>query len=152
MNIRSFILKIASFVGFNAVGTVVDTFVLWLFSHFVFNSYWGIYIVSPMISFEFAVFSNFLSSFFFIWKGRIQGRSARTFLKCFLMYNLTCVGGFLIKMGLLLIIQKMFGWNVVFCNLAALCVSGCFNFAMNEWVIFRRKKLPAKKVTTNETD
>ncbi|MGN1210854.1 MAG: GtrA family protein [Candidatus Cryptobacteroides sp.] len=142
MKFKHLILKIASFVGFNAVGTVVDTFVLWLFSHFVFHSYGGIYIISPMISFECAVFTNFLSSFFFIWKGRIQGRSGKTFMGCFLIYNLTCVGGFLIKMGLLLLIEHFSGWNVVFCNLAALCVSGCFNFAMNEWVVFRKRNLP----------
>ena len=43
-------------------------------------------------------------------------------------------------MGILLLLQKMFGWNVLICNLAALCVSGGLNFALNEWVVFGKRK------------
>ncbi len=46
---------------------------------------------------------------------------------------------FLVKMGILLLIELLFGWNVVICNLAALCISGIINFSMGEWVIFRQK-------------
>ena len=35
---------------------------------------------------------------------------------------------------------EAFGWNVVICNLVALCVSGLVNFALGEWVIFREKR------------
>ena len=43
---------------------------------------------------------------------------------------------FLLKMGFLLLIEVCFGWNVVWCNLAALCVSGAVNFVLGEWFIF----------------
>ena len=43
-------------------------------------------------------------------------------------------------MGFLLIIERITRWDVVFCNLLALCVSGCVNFVMDEWVIFKKKK------------
>ena len=39
------------FMG-NLLGTLVDTVVLWLFSHLVFKGYVGQCIISPFISFE----------------------------------------------------------------------------------------------------
>ena len=41
-------------------------------------------------------------------------------------------------MTFLLLFERIFGWNVVVCNLAALSLSGVLNFAMGEWVIFKR--------------
>lgn len=134
-----FIGKIPKFIGANALGTVVDTAVLWLFSHYVFHNYWGDYLISPFISFECAVLTNYICSFFFIWKDRIKP-GKRNFLRKYIVYNLSSSGVFLIKMGLLLMIELIFGWNVVICNLLALCISGTVNFVMGEWVIFRKKK------------
>ena len=55
--------------------------------------------------------------------------------------------GVLGKMAFLLLIQKMFKWNVVWCNLLALCVSGGLNFFMSERVVFRKKKaLPSHDI------
>lgn len=44
---------------------------------------------------------------------------------------------FMLKMGLLLLLKLLFGWDVVICNLSALCISGVVNFVMNDRVIFR---------------
>ncbi len=64
-NVKELILnRIPKFAIGNLLGTLVDTLVLWLFSHFVFNGYVGEVIVSPIISFEFAVFANFLFSYY----------------------------------------------------------------------------------------
>lgn len=126
------------FVG-NMAGTLVDTLVLWLFSHFVFNRYTGQVIISPIISFECAVFANFLVSYFFTWKDRITLKSKGRFFKRYAAYNASCTGGFLIKLGILMLIQYLTKWDVVICNLLALCVSGIFNFSMDEFVIFKKK-------------
>lgn len=138
--IKSIILRIPKFIGGNLLGTLVDTLVLWVFSHFVFNHYFGKVIVSPIISFETAVIVNFAVSYYMIWKDRITDNSSSSFLKRLGVYNVSCIGGFIIKMGALLIIQGITKWDVVVCNLLALCVSGGFNFLMNELVIFRKKK------------
>lgn len=138
--LKSLGTRIPKFIGGNLLGTLVDTLVLWVFSHFVFNNFFGEVIVSPIISFEAAAFVNFVVSYYLIWKDRITDRSARTFMKRFGVYNASCVGGFVIKMGALLLIQGITKWDVVICNLLALCVSGGFNFFMNELVIFRKKK------------
>ncbi len=131
--------RFAKFVAGNLTGTLVDTFVLWLFSHFVFHGYVGKVIISPVISFEFAVFSNFVFSYYLTWKDRISHHSGRSFFRQYLSYNISCTGGFLIKMGILLLIQALTKWDVVICNLLALCVSGTYNFIMDDQVIFKKR-------------
>ena len=133
--------RIPKFAVGNLLGTFVDTLVLWVFSHFVFHSYVGKVIISPIISFEFAVFSNFVFSYYMTWKDRISHHSGKSFIRHYGAYNASCTGGFLIKMGILLLIQALTKWDVVICNLLALCVSGIYNFIMNELVIFKKRKV-----------
>ena len=67
IDIKELILKRVPkyFVG-NLISTLVDTLVLWVFSHYVFSHYVGQIIISPFISFECAVFTNFLVSYYLI--------------------------------------------------------------------------------------
>lgn len=130
-------LRIPKYVLVSAAGTVVDTAVLWLVSHHIFHSFAGEYLLSPFISFECAVLFNFICSFFLIWKDRMEIGNARAFMSRYLLYNLSCTMTFLLKMGLLLFFKFLFGWDVVICNLTALCVSGIVNFVMCDRVIFR---------------
>lgn len=132
--------KIVKFWGSSFIGTLADTLVLLLLSHILSNSYIETYIVSPLISFECSVLVNFTISYFFIWKDRVIKRSKKGFFRKFLLYNLSCFGVFMIKMGFLLIIENIFGWHVVICNLVALCFSGGLNFLSNEFLVFRKKR------------
>ena len=131
-------IRYLEFVISRLLGTGVDTFVLWICSDFIFSSYWGEYIVSPIISFQFAVMSNYLCSYYWIWKSRIEKKSAKVFWWHFLVFNLSSVVGFLCKMLFLLIFQRIFGWDVVICNLAALLISGILNYFLAEVVVFRK--------------
>ena len=65
-----------------------------------------------------------------------------SFFRHFLGYNAACIGGFIVKMIFLQVFVVVFKGrlDVVFCNLLALCFSGCFNYVINERVVFRRKK------------
>ena len=136
----SHIGKISKFIASNALGTIVDTMVLWVFSHFIFEGYVGEYLVSPLISFECAVFTNLLCSWHFIWRDRSKHYLKSSFGRKYLVYNLSASATFIFKMFILLLLEHFFGWNVVTCNLIALCLSGSINFAMGEWVIFRKAK------------
>ena len=63
------------FMGTGAVGSVVDTLILWLLSDFVFTKgYWGEYIISPLISFQCAVVVNYMISYFYVWNDRTRKR------------------------------------------------------------------------------
>ena len=132
------------FVVSRLFGTGVDTFVLWICSKFIFHDYWGIYVVSPVISFEFAVFSNFVCSYYWIWKERITNKNIKDFTYRFLVFNFSSVLGFLVKMLFLLLFQKIFGWNVVYCNLAALLISGLFNYFLAETIVFGKRSIVSK--------
>ena len=140
------LIKYLKFLVTRLFGTGVDTLVLWVCSSYLFTSYWGSYILSPIISFEFAVISNFLWSYYWIWNNRVEDGYKSNIGKCFLNFNLTAVGGFLIKMLFLLILESIFGWGVVWCNLMALIVSGFFNYFMADIWVFRKSK---KDVTLN---
>lgn len=130
--------RLPKFIGVNVLGTAVDTIVLWVFSHYILKGYVGEYIISPVISFECAVLSNYIFSYFGIWKER---RTTGTFFKTYIIYNISSSLVFLMKLGIILLLERLLGWNVVLCNLAALCLSGIINFFLNELVIFRKKQI-----------
>ena len=139
------------FVVSRLLGTGVDTLILWICSTFIFSSYWEVYVLSPIISFEFAVLSNFLGSYFWIWKSRIGRRSTSDFCIRFLMFNLSSGAGFLMKMFFLLIFQKIFGWDVIYCNLAALLISGLFNYFVADMLVFKsRKRVKVESFDSND--
>lgn len=137
----SLLKRFAAYFFASLLGTGVDTLVLWLCSHFLLSgSYFGRNILSPVISFECAVLVNFCTSYFLIWRERITRYNARSFFRHYGAYNLSCTGTFLFKLLLLQIIVLLFRFDVVICNLIALCFSGLINFALDETVIFKRKK------------
>lgn len=139
-NLKELIVKrFPKFFAGNLLGTAIDTLVLWLFSHFVFHGYIGQVIISPVISFECAVMTNYVFSYFVTWKDRISQVSTRSFFRRFVGYNATCTGTFILKMGILMLIQWLTKWDVVICNLLALCVSGVVNFLMDNFVVFKKK-------------
>lgn len=139
-----FLVRYAKFVGTSAVGSIVDTLVLWLISDLIFSKgYWDEYIISPLISFQCAVAVNYTISYFYVWKDRTRKRpdaSARRFFKLYGAYNLSNSAVFLFRLGILLLIERFTGWDVVICNLVAMCFSGIINFAINNLLIFKKKK------------
>lgn len=140
---RRVLIRYLKFMGTSVVGTIVDTLVLWILSDFIFTKgYWGEYVISPVISFQCALIANFLISYFYVWKDRtvVSGASTKRFFKLFFAYNLSGSAVFLLRLGALLIIEKFTGWDVVICNLLAMCVSGVLNFAINNLLIFKKKK------------
>ena len=96
-------IRYLKFLISRALGTGVDTLVLWLLSHFIFGGgYWTTYILSPIISFECAVVSNFLCSYFWIWRERVKHPSVGSFWRHFVAFNLSSFAGFGVKMLFLL--------------------------------------------------
>jgi putative flippase GtrA len=140
-----FLKRYLKFAGTSAVGSVVDTLVLWLLSDFLFTKgYWGEYIISPFISFQCALAVNFTISYFYVWKDRTRKRpdpSVRRFFRLFGAYDLSTSAVFLFRLGVLLLIERFTGWDVVICNLIAMCFSGIINFTVNNLLIFKKNKI-----------
>jgi putative flippase GtrA len=120
------------------LGTVVDTLVLWILIKFFFFSYTGQYIIAPAISFEVAMLHNYLLSYFFIWNKVLPINSIRDFLTRLVTYNISTLFGFFVKMGFLLLFERLFGWDVLICNIAALLISGFVNFFLAEKIVFKK--------------
>ena len=140
---RRVLIRYLKFMGTSVVGTIVDTLVLWILSDFIFTKgYWGEYVISPAISFQCALTANFLISYFYVWKDRtvVSGASTKRFFKLYFTYSLSGSAVFLLRLGALLIIEKFTGWDVVICNLLAMSVCGVLNFAINNLLIFKKKK------------
>lgn len=139
---KGILLRYLKFAGTSLAGTVVDTVVLLLLSDYVFEGgYWGEYVISPVISFQCAVMTNYMISYFYVWGDRREEKGRlRSFFRRFIYYDLSSSGVFLLRLGLLLVIERIAGWDVVICNLTAMCFSGILNFLMNNLVIFRKKK------------
>ena len=129
------------YAGTSIAGTVVDTLVLWLMSDFVFRDvYWAQYILSPAISFQCAVITNYLIFDFYVWRDRTkEDRSRHNFTRRFLAYDLSCTTVFLLRLLLLLMIERVSGWDVVVCTLIAMCCSGILNFVSNNLIVFRKR-------------
>ena len=133
-------IKYIEFVLTRLLGTGIDTLVLWICSDFIFYSnYIGVNIISPTISFEAAVISNFLCSYFWIWRNNSTKRTKGVFLRKFGIFNLSAIAGFLVKMGFLLLFEAVFGWDVIVCNIVALLISGLLNFGF-DIMIFKKPK------------
>ena len=113
-----------------------------LSDHVFTDGFWGEYIVSPVISFQCAVAVNYVISYFFVWKDRTRDRpdaSVGRFFRLYLKYNLTNSTVFLLRLGLLLLVERLTGWDVVVCNLTAMLFSGILNFIIDNLLIFRKR-------------
>ena len=140
------LVRYVKFAACTLAGTAVDMFVLWLCSDILLpKTYWAEYLLAPFLSFECAVLTNFTIAYFFVWQDRISHISTLSFLRHFGGYNLSCVSAFLVKMAILLLLESVFHWHVLLCNIVALCFSGLLNFFLNERVVFSKKRLPKPK-------
>jgi len=137
------LIRYVKFMGTSVIGTIVDTLVLWLLSDLIFTKgYWGEYVISPVISFECAITANFIISYFYVWKDRTRNRSDasfKRFCRLYLAYNLSGSAVFLFRLGILLLIERFTGWDVVVCNLMAMAFSGILNFCISNILIFKKK-------------
>ena len=142
-SILALCIRYIKFAASTLAGTAVDMFVLWLCSDVILpKTYWAEYLLAPFLSFECAVLTNFTIAYFFVWKDRISHVSQRSYWRHFGGYNLSCVSAFLLKMAILLLWERAFHWDVLLCNIVALCFSGLLNFFLNEQVVFSKKRLP----------
>jgi putative flippase GtrA len=130
--------RFIKFIITRLLGTLVDTLVLWILTRYLLFSYVGQYIVAPAISFEVAMFHNYVLSYYYIWNKYVPVR-AGDFYRRLIAYNISSLLGFFVKMGFLILLERLFGWDVLICNVFALLISGFVNFFLAERVVFKRR-------------
>ena len=122
------------------VGAIVDTSVLWILTTLFFHSYFTEYILSPVISYEAGIAVTYIICYFWIWNHRVRNDRS-SFLRLFLAYNFALLISLVLKIGFLAVINELFHFHIVICNVIALCFSGSFSFFASEKYIFIKKRI-----------
>ena len=131
-------VRFLKFIVSRLLGTLADTAILLILTRLVFFSYVGQYVIAPAISFEVAMFQNYTLSYFYIWNKNIPRPAVRDFFIRLIPYNISAIFGFFVKMFFLLLFERIFRWDVVYCNIGALFLSGFMNFFLSEKVVFSK--------------
>lgn len=132
------IRRLVLFFLTSLLGTFINMGVLWALKTYLFHDYWGQYLVSPFLAFEVSIIVNFFISIYFVWPERVDKH--KPLILRFLGYNISCTGGLLVKLAVILLCERITGWDVLYCNIVALAFSGTFNFLTQEFLVFKRKK------------
>jgi putative flippase GtrA len=122
------------FVVTNLGGTLVETAVLWALCSWAFDSFAGRYLLAPLLAFQVAVLNNYTVAYLWVWRERVP-RLWRDYCARLPRYEVSVVGAFAGRLALIALLGRMLRLDPVVCNLAALLVSGLFNFGSQErWV------------------
>ncbi|MDP8227802.1 MAG: GtrA family protein [Candidatus Celaenobacter polaris] len=130
------------------IGAVVDTTVLWFLTTYAFTTYFAKYVLAPSISFEVAILVSYVIIYFWIWN-HIVLNSFKDFIRRIPKYNAAVLLSFGVKLILLNVIQQIFHFEVLICNLIALFFSGFINFFTNEKIIFKEQKTAVEDLYEN---
>jgi len=120
------------------VGAIVDTSVLWILTTLFFQSYFTEYILSPAISYEVGIVVTYIICYFWIWNHRVNNDKS-DFLRLLLAYNAALIISLVVKIVVLAVINEIFHFHIVICNVLALCFSGSFSFFASEKYIFIKR-------------
>jgi len=122
------LLRFAKFCLVGLIGILVNMFLLWLLTEFV-----GLfYLISAAISIEFSIISNFvLNDFFTFPDRRLPG--TKSFFSRLLKFNLVCVAGLGVNMGVLWLLTDALGIYYLISELGGIVAATLWNYLFNTW-------------------
>ncbi len=132
------LINFGKFAIRGVAGAIVDTSVLWILTTLFFRSYFTKYVLSPAISYEIGIAVTYIICYFWIWNHRVHNDKS-DFFRLFLSYNFALLISLVVKIGLLTLINELFHFHIVICNVLALCFSGIFSFFASEKFIFIKR-------------
>lgn len=113
-------------------GVLVNMGLLWLLTEAA-----GLpYLLSSAISIETAIISNFTLNDFFTFPDR-RSPTIRSSLNRLLKFNLVCLGGLAINLGVLWLLTDIFGVYYLISNLVGIAVAVLWNYTINTWWTWR---------------
>ncbi len=132
-------LKLRRFIGFsvcNAPGTILEILIIWLMSDVLFHSHFARFIIAPVIAFECSMLVDFALMARFVWRDSVVDDTGKRFLHRLLMFNISTVGVYLMRLLLIQLLHWAFGLGPVVCDLLSMVFSGLLNFGINDRLIF----------------
>ena len=113
-------------VGISGIG--VNMGLLWLLTEVA-----GLfYLLSAAISIETSVVSNFILNDFFTFPDR-RLPGAKSFFSRLVKYNLVCVAGLAVNMGVLWLLTDVFGIYYLIANLFGIAAATLWNYTLSTW-------------------
>jgi putative flippase GtrA len=136
MDIKALAIRFFKFGAVGLVGFCVDNLVFFLLSRSIDNTFFLTF-VCPFISYEIAMFNNFMLSMHWVWRERKNGNNG--YLKKLLMYNGTTFIPFLFRMLIYIQLFRFLNLESIFSNMIAIIFGILFNFFICEKFIFKRR-------------
>ena len=122
------LLRFAKFCLVGLIGILVNIGLLWLLTEFA-----GLfYLLSAAISIESSIISNFvLNDYLTFPDRRLPG--TKSFLSRLLKFNLVCIVGLGVNMGVLWLLTEVFGIYYLVSELGGIVVATLWNYLFNTW-------------------
>jgi len=136
--IKKLVGRFVSFFLANIPGTLVDLGICWLLSTWVFHNYFGCYVVSPVVSSLCGSLVSFYVFYKVIWRDRVSEDSEATVWKRLLAFLSSTSTTFMLRIGLIQLVQVAFLVSPVVCNLVSMVFSGILNFVLDDKLVFKK--------------
>lgn len=136
MKLKSLFIRFSKFSVVGIAGFVVDNLAYLLLSRVLTGLTLRTFVV-PLISYEIAMFGNYLLSFYWVWRDRRSGSSL--FARRLLFYNATTAVPFAFRMIAYVQLFRLLHLEGVISNMIAILIGVLFNFFVCERFIFRAK-------------
>ena len=122
------LLRFIKFCLVGGSGVGVNEGLLWLLKESV-----GLPLpLASAISIESSIISNFVLNNFFTFRDR-RSHSPKSNLSRLLKFNLVCLGGLGINLGVLLLLTEVFGVHYLIANLFGIAVAALWNYTLSTW-------------------
>ena len=142
-------VRFSKFIAVGLAGFAVDNLVYLLLSRLLTGVTARTFVV-PVVSYEVAMFGNFLLSFYWVWRDRRAGN--RRFIRRLLLYNAATAVPFLFRMIAYVQLFRLLRLEGIFSNMIAILVGVAFNFFVCERFIFRMKPGEPARLKTTQSE
>jgi putative flippase GtrA len=133
--LKNIALRFSKFSAVGFAGYAVDNGMYFLLSTWWTDTALRTWVI-PLISYEIAMFNNYLLSYYWVWRDR---NHKGKFITRLLIYNAATAIPFLVRMAAYVQLFRVFQLQGIVSNMIAVLIGVLFNFFVCEKLIFRRK-------------
>lgn len=128
---KAFLLQLIKFVIVGAIGTLINTSVLFLLTEF----FKIIYLISEVFGFTLATISNYVFNKIWTFEENIQVKIIRKYIQ----YFIVCLLSLILNLIVLYLLVEFFDFWYILAEIVAIMVSFVINFIGSKFWIFHDK-------------
>jgi dolichol-phosphate mannosyltransferase len=126
--------KLLKFLIVGGFGTIVNTFMLFTLTEFVFNNY----LYSAPLAIETSIITNFLLNDNWTWKGIGEKGKKKSFLRL-AKYNSAMICSMVINIILLFLMTSFIGIYYLISNVISIAIVTAINYLINDKIIWNKQ-------------